>query len=115
MAKAPKPKFHLKFKPYDDDEIPNPVDFNVYRQPLAKLGDLVYFGSNRVMSAGTVGRLVGFKSQFNEVWAEIECLDGETRQFRPYYPGVIDGTQLQEVKDYYINVEQRPERIKVSW
>lgn len=115
MAKAPKPKFHLKFKPYADDEIDNPDDYNVYRQPLAKNGDYVYFGTNRVMSAGTVGRIVGVKAQFGDNWFSVECLDGETRQTQLWYPGVIDEVQLQEVKDYYINVEQRPERIKVSW
>ena len=115
MTKAPKPKFHLKFKPYYNDEVANPDDYNVYRQPRAKIGNYVFFGSNRVMSAGTVGRIVGEDTQFGGNWFSVECLDGETRKTQVCYPGVIDEIQLQEVKDYYINVEQRPERIKVTW
>ena len=114
------PKGRLKaptFPKLSDEEFwaINPFEETVHKTPLSKINEFVYIRESGI-SAGTVGKIVEIQSMPNYGnHVKVQTLDGKIRLEKQPHCIVIPYSMVQEVKDFYIIEEKRPDRIKVDW
>lgn len=91
---------------------------NAFGLPYARPGDFCAYAlpSGR-LTAGTVGRVLSeeffnYASGGRSRSFRIQMLDGCIEHGHDYGVGVLTEAQAKEVRDYYVQQEKRPERIK---
>lgn len=92
-----------------------PDDVNAYGQKRPQVGDFcAYALPSGVLSAGTVGRIVEEHAddRTHDGSYTIQFLDGRKEGGWRYGTGFLTEAQAKEVRDYYVEREKRPERIK---
>lgn len=115
IAKNGKYQFPLKAQLEKIQTGQMPEGFNMYAQPYPKAGDFcAYALPSGILSAGTVGRVIGegdFGTRHDGSF-KIELLDGSVTEGYKYGVGVLTEAQAKEVRDYYLEKEKRPSRVK---
>lgn len=111
---------HLKFPRVGKCEfVNNKTKINFYGEPYVKVGDYVSTGSNRRLTAGTVGVVLykgmmfktsGLSLQEQAETLTVLMLDGTISLEHDYRPAALTRDQVNEVIDFYVNAG-RPERV----
>ena len=114
IAKSGKRQYPFKFQagkfPTDHPS------YNSYGQNYPEVGGFVVCViPSGIMSAGTVGVLEVVHNNFGHTWSSIFFMDGRTEDCHQYAVGLATEDWIQEIIDYYVKEEGRPERISEAW